>query len=173
MLGWEYLWQNWLASKRGQCEITPPENLSPQQHYMKEQMRRQEHAQLLGNCVNPDCGCLLSAFPLEEAEWILVGQNKIADDEGMSMMWRCGRSTYCPVCGTLISMEPLEFAMLASDDAMMSYRTPKVQLEALDRNAVANQLTLGRADHLPSPVRLSFSVGYYRHVRGAVIMCKQ
>ena len=61
---------------------------------MKEQMKRQEIAQSTWKCTNPDCGCLLSSLPLEDATWILVGQEKMTDDGGNEHdVERYGRST--------------------------------------------------------------------------------
>tara|TARA_Y100001973_G_C5206570_1_gene341868 strand:- start:376 stop:1107 length:732 start_codon:yes stop_codon:yes gene_type:complete len=162
--------------KEDNVQIAPSENLSPQQQYMKEQMKRQEIAQSTWKCTNPDCGCLLSAFPLEDATWLLVGQDKITDDEGNehdAEIWAVNIT--CPVCSTLISMEPLEFAMLAGDDLMMSYRTPKVQLEALDRNTIVRMIDSnpGADNIIITGSFCPFSGALLPpHVRGAVVMWK-
>lgn len=162
--------------KEDNVQIAPSENLSPQQQYMKEQMKRQEIAQSTWKCTNPDCGCLLSAFPLENATWILVGQEKMTDDGGNEHdveIWAVNIN--CPVCDTLISMEPLEFAMLAGDDLMMSYRTPKVHMEALDRNTIVKIIdsTPGAENILITGSFCPFSGALLPpHVRGAVVMYK-
>jgi len=163
--------------KEDSVQIAPSENLSPQQQYMKEQMKRQEIAQTTWKCQTPDCGCLLSAFPLEQAEWILVAQEKMNDDLGIEQdveIWAV--NIVCPVCDTTISMEPLEYAMLAGDDLMMSYRTPKVQLDALDRNTIVRVIDTspGAGNIIITGSFCPFSGALLPpHVRGAVVMWKE
>ena len=163
--------------KEDNVQIAPSENLSPQQQYMKEQMKRQEIAQSTWKCPTPECGCLLSAFPLEEAEWILVAQEKMQDDLGVEQdveIWAV--NIVCPVCDTSISMEPLEYAMLAGDDVMMSYRTPVVEMTALDRLTIINTIdsTPGAENILITGSFCPFSGALLPpHVRGAVVMWKE
>ena len=161
--------------KEDNVQVAPSEILSPQQQYMKEQMRRQEVAQNTWKCQTPDCGCLLSAFPLEQAEWILVAQDKMEDEDGIEQdveVWAV--NIKCPVCDTTISMEPLEYAMLAGDDLMMSYRTPAAQLEALDRMTIIKKIDSGDREIIITGSFCPFSgVLLPPHVRGAVVSFKE
>ena len=163
--------------KEDNVQITPSENLSPQQQYMKEQMKRQEIAQSTWKCQTPDCGCLLSAFSLDRAEWVLVTQEKMEDEDGTVQdveVWAVNIT--CPVCDTMISMEPLEYAMLAGDDIMMSYRTPKAQLVALDRMTIIKVMDSGKGN---SEIIVTGSFCPFSgallppHVRGAVVSFKE
>jgi len=162
--------------KEDSVQVAPVQNLSPQQQYMREQMMRQEVAQTTWKCQTPDCGCLLSAFPLEEAKWMFVGQEKIEDGNGIEQdaeIWAVNIT--CPVCDTLISMEPLEFALLAGDDLMMSYKTPKAQLEALDRHTIIKMMDSGegRSSIIITGSFCPFSGELLPpHVRGAVVSFK-
>ena len=152
-------------------QILAEENLSPQQQYMEEQMRRQEIAQTTWKCQTPECGCLLSAFPLEEGEWVFVGQENIKDEDDQEHpveIWAV--NIQCPVCDTTIAMEPLEFAMLAGDDVMMKYKTPKGTLEALDRVTIINSIDSGDSNIIVTGTFCPFSgVLLPPHVRGAVV----
>jgi hypothetical protein len=163
--------------KEDKVQVSPVENLSPQQQYMKEQMMRQEVAQSTWKCQTPDCGCLLSAFALDKADWVLVAQEKMEDEHGIEQdveVWAVNIT--CPVCNTMISMEPLEYAMLAGDDLMMSYRTPAAQLEALDRPTIIKIMDSGRGN---SEVVITGSFCPFSgallppHVRGAVVSFKE
>jgi len=163
--------------KEDNVQITPSENLSPQQQYMKEQMKRQEIAQSTWKCQTPDCGCLLSAFSLDRAEWVLVTQEKMEDEDGTVQdveVWAVNIT--CPICDTMISMEPLEYAMLAGDDIMMSYRTPKAQLVALDRMTIIKVMDSGKGN---SEIVVTGSFCPFSgallppHVRGAVVSFKE
>lgn len=161
--------------KEDSVQVAPTENLSPQQHYMKEQMRRQEIAQNTWKCQTPDCGCLLSAFPLDQAEWLFVGQDKIDDEEGQEHeveIWAV--NVICPVCDTTIAMEPLEYALIAGDDLMMSYRTPAAQLEALDRPTIIKVMDNDSREIIITGSFCPFSGALLPpHVRGAVVSFKE
>ena len=161
--------------KEDSVQIVPPENLSPQQQYMKEQMKRQEIAQTTWKCQTPDCGCLLSAFPLEKAQWIFVGQDKIEDDDGTEQdveIWAVNIT--CPVCDTTIAMEPLEYAKLAGDDLMMSNRTSAAQLEALDRPTIIKCIDEKYGEIIVTGTFCPFSGDLLPpHVRGAVVSFKE
>jgi len=163
--------------KEDKVQVSPVENLSPQQQYMKEQMMRQEVAQSTWKCQTPDCGCLLSAFALDKADWVLVAQEKMEDEHGIEQdveVWAVNIT--CPVCNTMISMEPLEYAMLAGDDLMMSYRTPAAQLEALDRPTIIKIMDSGKGN---TEVVITGSFCPFSgallppHVRGAVVSFKE
>jgi len=167
--GWQVMEDN--------VQVAPSENLSPQQQYMKEQMKRQEIAQSTWKCQTPECGCLLSAFALDKAEWIFVGQDKIVDDGGQEQdveIWAV--NVVCPVCDTTIAMEPLEYALIAGDDLMMSYRTPAAQLEALDRPTIIKIMDSGKGN---TEVIITGSFCPFSgallppHVRGAVVSFKE
>lgn len=157
--------------KEENVQILEAEALSPQQHYMQEQMRRQEIAQTTWKCQTPDCGCLLSAFPLEKGEWKYIKQELIADEIGEEHpveIWAV--NIQCPVCDTVIAMEPLEFSMLAGDDIMMTYETPMAKLEALDRLSVIDAVDKGNQDVIITGTFCPFSgLLLPPHVRGAVV----
>jgi len=64
---------------------------------------------------------------------------------------------------------------LAGDDLMMSYRTPKVQLEALDRNTIVRMIDSnpGADNIIITGSFCPFSGALLPpHVRGAVVMWK-
>jgi len=161
--------------KEDNVQIVESVNLSPQQQYMREQMKRQEMAQTTWKCQTPDCGCLLSAFALDKAEWIFVGQNKIEDEEGQEHdveIWAV--NVVCPICDTVIAMEPLEYALIAGDELMMSYRTPAAQLEALDRPTIINCIDNNFTEIIVTGTFCPFSGAILPpHVRGAVVKFKE
>jgi len=164
----------WQVKEDG-VQIVPPQNLTPQQQYMSEQIKRQEIAQATWKCQTPECGCLLSAFALEKAEWIFVGQSKIEDDGGQEQeveVWAV--NVICPVCDTTIAMEPLEYALIAGDDLMMSYRTPAAQLEALDRPTIIKCIDEQFTEIIITGSFCPFSGALLPpHVRGAVVKFKE
>ena len=161
--------------KEDNVQIVESENLSPPQHYMKEQMRRQEIAQNTWKCQTPECGCLLSAFALDKAEWAFLGQDKVDDEEGQEHeveIWAV--NVVCPVCDTTIAMEPLEYALIAGDDLMMSYRTPAAQLEALDRPTIIKVMDSDNGEVIITGSFCPFSGALLPpHVRGAVVSFKE
>ena len=161
--------------KEDNVQIVEAENLSPPQHYMKEQMRRQEIAQSTWKCQTPECGCLLSAFALDKAEWVFLGQDKVDDEEDQEHeveIWAV--NVVCPVCDTTIAMEPLEYALIAGDDLMMSYRTPAAQLEALDRPTIIKVMDNDSREIIITGSFCPFSGALLPpHVRGAVVSFKE
>jgi len=106
------------------------ESRSPQEQHMQEMMLRQEVAQQW-KC---KCGTPLVAFPLEEGETEMAEQWSVV--------------ITCPVCEERIPCEPYDYGLLAGDDAMLTYRTPHMVYEALDRGTIVNRVDEKKTSHM-------------------------
>jgi hypothetical protein len=123
-----------------EAQLIDVQHLSPQERHMQEMMMRQEAAQGW-KC---ECGTPLSAFPLEEGVWTHDGQQEMrlpTGDVEMVEQWSVVIS--CPVCDKKIPTEPYDYALLAGDDAMVTYNTGKIIYTALSRPEI-----IERADKL-------------------------
>ena len=121
------------------------ESRSPQEQHMQEMMLRQEVAQQW-KC---KCGTPLVAFPLEEGVWTFDGQEELLLPNGeteMAEQWSVVIT--CPVCEERIPCEPYDYGLLAGDDAMLTYRTPHMVYEALDRGTIVNRVDEKETSHM-------------------------
>jgi len=101
-----------------EAQLKDVQHLSPQQQHMQEMMMRQEMAQNW-KC---NCGTPLSAFPLEEARWNFDGQEEMILPTGeKELVEQWSVITQCPVCETIVPLEPYDYGLLAGDDAMTTY----------------------------------------------------
>lgn len=155
-----------------EAQLIDVQHLSPQERHMQEMMMRQEAAQGW-KC---ECGTPLSAFPLEEGVWTHDGQQEMRLPTGdIEMVEQWSVVISCPVCDKKIPTEPYDYALLAGDDAMVTYSTGKIVYTALSRPEI-----IERIDSTTAPLRnreilvLGTFCQFYGdllppHVRGAVV----
>ena len=155
-----------------EAQLKEVQHLSPQEQHMQEMMMRQEMAQNW-KC---NCGTPLSAFPLEDGVWTHDGQDEMALPNGeKELVEQWSVVVECPVCETIVPLEPYDYGLLAGDDAMLSYsfvvedRNIRYTLTALSRPEI-----IDRVDSSSSPdihCTGTFYLGHLLppHVRGAVV----
>jgi len=166
-----------------EAQLKEVQHLSPQEQHMQEMMMRQEMAQNW-KC---NCGTPLSAFPLEDGVWTHDGQEEMALPNGeKELVEQWSVVVECPVCETIVPLEPYDYGLLAGDDAMLSYSytaphmfQPDMQvrttLTALSRPEIITfmDMTNGNADG-DAPDMFCTGTFYNGHmlpphVRGAVV----
>ena len=119
------------------CEIVEVEHLSLEEKHMKEMMKRQELAQSW-QC---QCATPLAAFPLEQGVWKHDGQQEMMLPSGETEIveqWLV--VIECPVCDSQIPMEPYDYALLAGDDSMLTYKTSKMVYTAATRPEIIEMI---------------------------------
>jgi len=155
-----------------EAQLKDVQHLSPQQQHMQEMMMRQEMAQNW-KC---NCGTPLSAFPLEEARWNFDGQEEMILPTGeKELVEQWSVITQCPVCETIVPLEPYDYGLLAGDDAMTTYsfvhEERKYTLTALTRPEIIERVDRGCSGSSDLFPLGTFYIGHMLppHVRGAVV----
>lgn len=132
-----------------------------------------------------NCGTPLSAFPLEEARWNFDGQEEMILPTGeKELVEQWSVITQCPVCETIVPLEPYDYGLLAGDDAMTTYsftanpighQEYRYTLTALSRPEIIAFMDMNNGDadgDAPNMfVTGTFHNGHMLppHVRGAVV----
>jgi hypothetical protein len=160
-----------------EVKLVDVQHLSPQERHMQELMMRQEIAQ---QWPCPDCATPLSAFPLEEGVWTFDGQEEMTLPEGhetdegktVELVEQWSVVIICPVCNTLVPMEPYDYGLLAGDDLMLRYEAEKVTYVALSRPEIINMID----NKLDDSIRVLGTFCPFSgdllppHVRGSVVV---
>ena len=153
-----------------EAQLKEVQHLSPQEQHMQEMIMRQEMAQNW-KC---NCGTPLSAFPLENGVWTHDGQDEMALPNGeKELVEQWSVVVECPVCETIVPLEPYDYGLLAGDDAMLSYsfvlEKRKYTLTALSRPEIIDRVDSSSTGFIDCTG--TFYVGQLLppHVRGAVV----
>ena len=157
--------------KEEDTQIIEPKSEDPFTRHMENTVRRQEMAQNNWRCPNQDCGCLMSAFVLEEGEWIFHGQSEYESPNGdLEEVEQWAVSLTCPVCGTVTEMEPYDFGLLAGDEIMLSYQSSVAKFTALERPEIIEMMDSDSSNFVITGTFCPFSGEILPpHVRGAVV----
>lgn len=164
-----------------EAQLKEVQHLSPQEQHMQEMMMRQEMAQNW-KC---NCGTPLSAFPLEDGVWTYDGQEEMALPNGeKELVEQWSVVVECPVCETIVPLEPYDYGLLAGDDAMTTYsftanhtghQEIKYTLTALTRPEIIAFMDMNNGD-ADGDAPDMFCTGTFHnghmlppHVRGAVV----
>ena len=166
-IGWEM--------NEDECQLIDVQSTDPFTRHMENTVKRQEMAQNNWTCVKEGCGCMMSAFPLEEGRWEFLGQEEMETPMGTIEeveMWSV--AVKCPVCDTEVMMEPYDYGLLAGDDLMLSYHTAKVTYTALEREEVIRCMDANLDNVIVTGTFCPFTREMLPpHVRGAVVMVKE
>jgi hypothetical protein len=156
-------------------QMIDAEHLTMQERHMKEMEFRQEVA-LTWPCTNPECATPLTAFDHEKAVWIFEGKNeqRLPNSDQVEMVEHWTVQITCPVCDTVVAMEPYDFGLLAGDDSLLHYQVQngEVKYMALNRYEIIDLIDNRASDNLIIVGTFCQFTGEMLppHVRGSVVL---
>ena len=150
-----------------EVHVIDTKDISPQERHMQEMMMRQEIAQSW-KC---NCGTSLAVFELEKGVWTFDGQQEMTlPDGGTETVEQWSVVVECPVCDAKIPMEPYDYGLLAGDEAMLTYRTKKLNYIALERIDIIRKIDSNEHDIVVLGTFCPFHGDMLPpHVRGSVV----